>query len=140
MLLVTDHQMPNLPASSQTISSVWTTVRSARSKIWSSSTRHMQRKSSQPLCFLITLRGFFAQKSHDSSRLGASNQAGLLRALNSNISDDSYNEILAFASNGCGKEGIDKILYDNEFDSIIGPEDGPMFAISGSAGMSIFHT
>ncbi|OAG13532.1 amidase family protein [Alternaria alternata] len=64
----------------------------------------------------------------------ASNQAGLIRALNTNMTDDEYHNIIRYARTRCGKDGIDKVLEENDVDIIMGPGDGPMFTIAGTAG------
>jgi len=65
---------------------------------------------------------------------GADNQAGFVKALQLKMSDDEYNDLLSFARNRCGPQGIDKVLEENEIDIIMGPGDGPLFCISGAAG------
>ena len=65
---------------------------------------------------------------------GADNQAGFIKALQLKMSDDEYNVPLSFARNRCGPQGIDKVLEENEIDIIMGPGDGLLFCISGTAG------
>ncbi|RYP68289.1 hypothetical protein DL771_006791 [Monosporascus sp. 5C6A] len=67
----------------------------------------------------------------------ADNQAGFIRALTAKMSDEEYHKLISFARNRCGKQGIDKILEENEVDIIMGPGDGPMFCISGTAGYPV---
>ena len=69
-------------------------------------------------------------------RVGANNQAGLIRALSTTMTDAQCQEILQSARERCGKNGIDKVLEENNVDVIIGPGDGPLFMISGTAGQS----
>ncbi|KAF2970834.1 hypothetical protein GQX73_g2780 [Xylaria multiplex] len=64
----------------------------------------------------------------------ADNQAGFIRALHAKMPDDEYRELIDFARDRCGKNGIDKVLEENEVDIIIGPGDGPMINIAGTAG------
>jgi len=64
----------------------------------------------------------------------ASNQAGLIRALNCNMTDNEYHEILRYARERCGRNGIDKVLEENDVDIIMGPGDGAMFTIAATAG------
>lgn len=52
---------------------------------------------------------------------GYDNQNGLLRALNSNLSNEEYDDILAFSRKAAGELGIQKTLRENEVDVIIGP-------------------
>lgn len=68
--------------------------------------------------------------------LAASNQAGLIRALNATMTPDEYNELIAYARDRCGRRGIDKALEESDVDIIMGPGDGMMFVISGTAGQS----
>jgi amidase len=90
----------------------------------------MRIKSSHRVGFLIpSLQGRTL-----TERLGASNQAGFIKALNLEMSDVEYNNLLKFARNRCGPQGIDKVLEENEVDIIMGPGDGPLFCISGTAG------
>ncbi|KAJ5718499.1 amidase family protein [Penicillium malachiteum] len=44
----------------------------------------------------------------------ASNQAGLIRALNATMSPDEYTELINYARDRCGKRGIDKALEEND--------------------------
>ncbi|KAF2106745.1 amidase family protein [Lophiotrema nucula] len=67
----------------------------------------------------------------------ANNQNVFIRALNSNMTSERHDEIIRWARNRCGKEGIDKTLDENDVDVIIGPGDGPMFVISGTAGYPV---
>ncbi|KAJ5701174.1 Amidase [Penicillium malachiteum] len=64
----------------------------------------------------------------------ADNQAGLIRALNANMSDDEYHKLVNFARDACGRRGIDKALEENDVDILMGPGDGLLFQISGTAG------
>jgi amidase len=66
----------------------------------------------------------------------ADNQAGLIRALNYNMTTDEYNKIIRNARDACGKRGVDRVLEENDVDIILGPGDGPMFHIPGTAGKS----
>lgn len=50
------------------------------------------------------------------------------------MTDDRYNEIMEFARDICGRRGIDKTLEENDVDIIMGPGDGAIFHISGTAG------
>lgn len=52
------------------------------------------------------------------------------------MTDDEYNSIIRYARDRSGPKGIDKVLEENEIDIIMGPGDGPMFIISGTAGKS----
>ncbi|OJJ52521.1 hypothetical protein ASPSYDRAFT_164676 [Aspergillus sydowii CBS 593.65] len=65
------------------------------------------------------------------------NQNGLLRALNSTLGDQEYDEILAFAREAGRELGIDKTLHDNEVDVIIGPGGSTMSYIAAAAGYPI---
>ena len=51
--------------------------------------------------------------------------------------EDEYHSLIAYARDRCGPMGIDKTLQDNGVDVIIGPGDGGMFQISGTAGESL---
>lgn len=77
-----------------------------------------------------------AEKTTASNNAGASNQAGLIRALNCNMTDNEYHEILRYARERCGRNGIDKVLEENDVDIIMGPGDGAMFTIAATAGKS----
>ncbi len=50
------------------------------------------------------------------------------------MTDTRYRELIALARDRSGKKGIDKVLEENEVDIIMGPGNGPMFVISGTAG------
>ncbi|KAK0118568.1 hypothetical protein ONS96_011661 [Cadophora gregata f. sp. sojae] len=63
------------------------------------------------------------------------NQNGLIRALNSNITDEEYDEILQHARHSCRDLGIDKTLKENNVDILLGPA-GPLYYIAGAAGQS----
>ncbi|KAI1144927.1 amidase family protein [Nemania diffusa] len=64
----------------------------------------------------------------------ADNQAGLIRALHTEMSADEYRLLIHNARERCGKNGIDKVLQENEVDIIMGPGDGPIMNIAGTAG------
>nr|ODN92661.1 hypothetical protein L203_00941 [Cryptococcus depauperatus CBS 7841] len=78
-------------------------------------------------------------KEHAEQELppSANNQANLIRALHPNMTDEQYHSLLSFARDSCGKRGIDKTLEENGVDIIMGPEDGLLFSIAGSAGYPI---
>ncbi|KAG7287561.1 hypothetical protein NEMBOFW57_007073 [Staphylotrichum longicolle] len=78
-------------------------------------------------------------EDHAEQELPASadNQAGLIRALNAKMSDEEYHALLDFARDRCGRRGIDKVLEENDVDIILGPGDGPLFSISGTAGYPV---
>jgi amidase len=65
---------------------------------------------------------------------GYGNQNGLLRAKNSNLSDEEYNNILTFARRAGRDQGIDKTLKDNDIDVIIGPGGSTLSYIAAAAG------
>ncbi|KAJ5162975.1 Amidase [Penicillium coprophilum] len=75
-------------------------------------------------------------KEHAEQELppSADNQAGLIRALSANMSDDEYHKLVNFARDACGRRGIDKALEENGVDILMGPGDGLLFQISGTAG------
>jgi amidase len=76
-------------------------------------------------------------KEHADQELSGSannNQNGFIRALDSNMTDQEYQELINFARDACSRRGIDKALDDNEVDILMGPGDGPLFSISGTAG------
>ena len=50
------------------------------------------------------------------------------------MTNDNYKDLVDHAKNLCGKEGIDKVLDDNGVDILMGPGDGPLFTIFGTAG------
>jgi amidase len=50
---------------------------------------------------------------------------------------DHYRELVDFARHRCGPNGIDKVLEDNEVDIILGPGDGALFNIAGTAGYPV---
>jgi hypothetical protein len=62
------------------------------------------------------------------------NQNGFVRALDFNMSNDEYHELLKSSRNTAGRNGIDKTLEENDVDVIMGPDDGLLFSISGTAG------
>ncbi len=68
------------------------------------------------------------------SLLGAANQAGLIRALHATMDPEEYRKLIDEARSICGEKGIDRVLEDNDVDIILGPGDGPMFVIAGTAG------
>jgi amidase len=67
----------------------------------------------------------------------ANDQAGFLRALYAHMPKNEYDNLIAYARERCGKRGIDRTLEENGVDVIIGPGDGRMFKISGTAGYPI---
>lgn len=71
--------------------------------------------------------------------LAASNQAGLIRALNANMTPDEYKELIEYAQDRCGRRGIDQALEENGVDIIMGPGDGKMFVIPDTAGELPFN-
>jgi amidase len=64
----------------------------------------------------------------------ANNQNGLLRGLACNLTEREYQERLRFARGAAREDGIDKTLKEYQVDIIIGPGDGPLFKVAGSAG------
>jgi amidase len=50
------------------------------------------------------------------------------------MSSDEYYELIKTAREACGPQGIGKTLDDNDVDIIMGPGDGLMFSIFGTAG------
>jgi hypothetical protein len=56
------------------------------------------------------------------------------------MTDDEYHNIIRYARTRCGKDGIDKVLEENDVDIIMGPGDGPMFTIAGTAGKPSIKT
>jgi amidase len=50
------------------------------------------------------------------------------------MTDEEYRSLVDSARERCGKKGIDEALERNVVDVILGPGDGPLFAISGTAG------
>lgn len=52
------------------------------------------------------------------------------------MTDEEYRSLVDSARKRCGRDGIDDALEKNGVDVIIGPGDGPLFAISGTAGES----
>lgn len=50
------------------------------------------------------------------------------------MSADEYRLLIHNARERCGKNGIDKVLQENEVDIIMGPGDGPIMNIAGTAG------
>ncbi|KAF9770120.1 hypothetical protein IL306_012372 [Fusarium sp. DS 682] len=88
-------------------------------------------------CKIRTLEDLIEfNKQHAEQELppSADNQAGLIRALNATMEPGQYRELIDFARDRCGPKGIDKVLEDNEVDIILGPGDGPLFIIAGTAG------
>ncbi|OAL48728.1 amidase family protein [Pyrenochaeta sp. DS3sAY3a] len=78
---------------------------------------------------------FNKQNSHEELGKGANhNQDGLIKALNANLSEAAYDELIAYARDACGRRGIDKALEENEVDILMGPGDGLLFSIFGAAG------
>ncbi|KAM3443914.1 hypothetical protein MY4824_000362 [Beauveria thailandica] len=67
----------------------------------------------------------------------AANQAGLIRALNATMDPEEYRKLIDQARNTCGEKGIDRVLEENEVDIILGPGDGTMFIIAGTAGYPV---
>ncbi|CAK7233312.1 hypothetical protein SCUCBS95973_008552, partial [Sporothrix curviconia] len=91
-------------------------------------------------CKIHTLKDLIDfNEAHADEELppSANNQDGLVRALNAHMADDEYHALLAFARNRCGPGGVDKALEENDVDVIIGPGDGPLFAIPGTAGYPV---
>jgi len=75
-------------------------------------------------------------EQHAEHELGPSannNQDALIKALNASMTNDNYKDLVDHAKNLCGKEGIDKVLDDNGVDILMGPGDGPLFTIFGTA-------
>lgn len=70
--------------------------------------------------------------------LGASNQAGFIRALNATMTPDECKELVEYARDRCGRRGVDQALEENDVDIILGPGDGKMFIIPDTAGESLF--
>ncbi len=66
-----------------------------------------------------------------------SSQAGLIRAAHSTISPETYHDTVAHARHAARDLGIDKVLRENDVDVIIGPGDGPLFAVAAAAGYPI---
>lgn len=66
--------------------------------------------------------------------VGADNQAGFLRALEAKMSDEEYQDLVYHARHCCGKAGIDKVMEEHGINIIVGPGDGPLFMIAGTAG------
>ncbi|KUJ21855.1 amidase family protein [Mollisia scopiformis] len=90
------------------------------------------------ICTLEDLVKFNEEHAEEELSAGANyNQAGLLRALNYNMTDDQYHKILQYARKACGPSGIDKALEENGVDVIIGPGDGPLFNLVGGAGYPV---
>lgn len=54
------------------------------------------------------------------------------------MAPDEYDELIRYARDRCGRRGIDQALEENDVDIIMGPGDGLMFKISGTAGQSPF--
>ncbi|KAM3502973.1 hypothetical protein MY10362_004487 [Beauveria mimosiformis] len=67
----------------------------------------------------------------------AANQAGLIRALHATMDPEEYRKLIDQARNTCGEKGIDRVLEENEVDIILGPGDGTMFIIAGTAGYPV---
>ncbi|KAK0717600.1 amidase family protein [Lasiosphaeria miniovina] len=67
----------------------------------------------------------------------ADNQAGFIRALSAKMPEEEYYKLINTARDRSGKQGIDKVLEENEVDIIMGPSDGPLFCISGTAGYPV---
>lgn len=67
----------------------------------------------------------------------ADNQAGFIRALDAKMTDEDYQSLITFARERCGKRGIDQTLDEYGVDIIMGPGDGAMFIISGTAGYPV---
>lgn len=65
---------------------------------------------------------------------GANNQVGLIRALHATMEPEQYRKLIDSARDRCGKRGIDKVLEENGVDIILGPGDGPLYIIAGTAG------
>ncbi|KAI1132451.1 amidase family protein [Nemania abortiva] len=88
-------------------------------------------------CQIKTLEDLIKfNKDHAEQELppGASNQAGLERSVTENLPKDEYRKLMDLARERCGKNGIDRTLEDNNVDIIMGPGDGLMMMISGTAG------
>ncbi|KAK2597377.1 hypothetical protein QQS21_006001 [Conoideocrella luteorostrata] len=91
-------------------------------------------------CKVKTLKELIEfNKEHAAQELppSADNQAGLIRALNAAMEPEQYRQLIDSARNRCGKRGIDKVLEENGVDIILGPGDGPMFIIAGTAGYPV---
>ncbi|KAF5230431.1 hypothetical protein FAUST_9824 [Fusarium austroamericanum] len=88
-------------------------------------------------CKISTLEDLIAfNTQHAEQELppSADNQAGLIRASHAAMQPNRYRELIDFARNRCGPNGIDRVLDDNQVDIIIGPGDGALFNIAGTAG------
>jgi amidase len=91
-------------------------------------------------CKIKTLEDLIAfNERHADQELppSASNQAGLIKALKARMTREDYDKRIASARERCGPNGIDKVLEGNEVDIILGPGDGAMFVISGTAGYPV---
>ncbi|KAK4460365.1 amidase family [Cladorrhinum samala] len=90
-------------------------------------------------CRIHTLKDLIKfNEDHADQELppSADNQNGLIRALerDGTMTDEEYNSLVNYARDRCGRQGIDKVLDENGVDVIVGPGDGPLFVISGTAG------
>ncbi|EGX92259.1 amidase family protein [Cordyceps militaris CM01] len=91
-------------------------------------------------CKVRTLKELIEfNEAHAAEELppSAANQAGLIRALNATMDPDEYRKLIDEARITCGEKGIDRVLEENEVDIILGPGDGPMFVIAGTAGYPV---
>ncbi|KAF2094314.1 amidase family protein [Rhizodiscina lignyota] len=68
---------------------------------------------------------------------GKDNQARILDSVNSKMTQQEYDDLLAYNRRVCGREGIDKILADDGVDVIIGPADSQLYYIAAAAGSPI---
>jgi len=77
--------------------------------------------------------------SHAATQLPPdySSQAGLLRAARTTMPPETYHDTVAHARHAARDLGIDKTLRENDVDVLIGPADGPLFAVAAAAGYPI---
>lgn len=81
----------------------------------------------------------FNQKNADQELPpSANNQIRLIKSLHKdNLTQDKYNQILAFARKQCREKGIDKTLQEYDVDVIIGPGESALFYIAAGAGYPV---
>ena len=59
-------------------------------------------------------------------------------AANTKMTQQEYDDLLAYNRRVCGTDGIEKAMRENEVDVILGPADSQLYTIAAAAG-SLYH-
>jgi len=65
------------------------------------------------------------------------NQNVLLKAANHNITSSEYNEAKSLLQKNALREGLEKVMKQNNLDAVIGPSDGPLASIAAMCGSPV---